>query len=180
MAQDGDKTYQFFSSLRGIYEPFNRHRKIIGFDTFKGFPSIDKKDGNSDLMKKGQLSLTKDYDKYLEKVLTSLEKDNPLNHIKKFELCKGNAPKELKKYLNKNPQTIVALAYFDFDLYKPTKDCINLIKQRLVKGSIVGFDELNDPDLPGETLALLETFKLNNIKLRRLSRTSRTSYFIFD
>ena len=169
-----------FSSLRGIYEPFNRHRKIIGFDTFAGFPSINQKDGKSDLMKKGQLSLTKNYDKYLDKILTSLEKDNPLNHIKKFEICKGDASKELTKYLKKNPQTIVALAYFDFDLYKPTKNCINIIKKRLVKGSVIGFDELNDPDSPGETLALLETFKLNNIKLRRLGRTSRTSYFIFE
>ena len=32
-----------FSALRGIYEPFNRHRKIIGFDTFTGFPSIHEK-----------------------------------------------------------------------------------------------------------------------------------------
>ena len=48
-----------FSALRGIYEPFNRHRKIIGFDTFKGFPSIHPKDGKSSLMKKGQLDLTK-------------------------------------------------------------------------------------------------------------------------
>ena len=69
---------------------------------------------------------------------------------------------------------------FDFDLYKPTKDGIKLIKKRLVKGSIVGFDELNDPDSPGETLALLETFDLNNIKLKRLGKTSRTSYFVLD
>ena len=34
-----------FSALRGIYEPFNRHRKIIGFDTFEGFPNIHDKDG---------------------------------------------------------------------------------------------------------------------------------------
>ena len=169
-----------FSSLRGIYEPFNRHRKIIGFDTFTGFPSINIKDGKSDLMKKGQLSLTKNYQNYLEKILQTLENDNPLNHIKKFEICKGNASIELKKYLKKNPQTIVALAYFDFDLYKPTKDLIKIIKKRLVKGSIVGFDELNDPDSPGETLALLETFDLNNIKLKRLGKTSRTSYFVFE
>ncbi|MDH3414363.1 MAG: crotonobetainyl-CoA--carnitine CoA-transferase, partial [Gammaproteobacteria bacterium] len=25
------------SALRGLFEPFNRHRKIIGFDTFAGF-----------------------------------------------------------------------------------------------------------------------------------------------
>ena len=62
----------------------------------------------------------------------------------------------------------------------PTKECINSIKDRLVKGSVVGFDELNDPDSPGETLALMETFKLNNIRLQRLSTTSRTSYFIVE
>ena len=56
------------SALRGIYEPFNRHRKIIGFDIFKGFPSIHVKDGKSSLMRKGQLDMTKNYELYLEKL----------------------------------------------------------------------------------------------------------------
>src|SRR3989344_3020972 len=34
-----------FESLRGMYEPYNYTRKIIGFDTFSGHASIDKKDG---------------------------------------------------------------------------------------------------------------------------------------
>src|SRR5258706_7282315 len=42
-----------FHSFRGIYEPFNHNRKIIGFDTFEGFPSVDKKrDGGSELVSK--------------------------------------------------------------------------------------------------------------------------------
>ena len=89
------------SALRGIYEPFNRHRKIIGFDTFKGFPSIHVKDGKSSLMRKGQLDMTKNYELYLEKIMKSQEDDNPLSHIKKFEICKGDATKELKNYLKK-------------------------------------------------------------------------------
>ena len=52
-----------------------------------------------------------------------------------------------------------------------------MIKKRLVKGSILGFDELNDQDSPGETTALMEIFDLNKIKLRRLSYVSRVSYF---
>ena len=32
-------------ALRSIYEPFNTSRKVIGFDTFAGFPSVDVKDG---------------------------------------------------------------------------------------------------------------------------------------
>ena len=165
------------SALRGIYEPFNRHREIIGFDTFDGFPSIHDKDGKSEMMKKGQLSLTDNYDNYLEKILDYQEKDNPLGHLKKFELCKGDGNNTIHSYLEKNPETIIALAYFDFDLYEPTKECLKAIKPRIVKGSILGFDELNDPDSPGETLALMEVFGLENITLKRFPHASRVSYF---
>ena len=105
-----------FSALRGIYEPYNRHRKIVGFDTFKGFPSINEKDGTSDMMKKGQLALTDDYDVYLGEILENQEKDNPLGHIKKYEIRKGDATKQIHDYLESNPETIIALAYFDFFL----------------------------------------------------------------
>jgi hypothetical protein len=169
-----------FSSLRGIYEPFNRHRKIVAFDTFEGFPEIHKNDGESNLMKQGQLSLTPDYDVYLEKVLNAQEKDNPLAHIKKFEICKGDATKTVREYIEKNPHTILSLVYFDFDLYKPTKECLDLILPRLTKGSVVGFDELNDPDSPGETLALMESVGLPNIRLKRFPYASRVSYFVVE
>ena len=33
-----------YQHLSSIYEPISHHRKIIGFDTFTGFPSISKKD----------------------------------------------------------------------------------------------------------------------------------------
>jgi len=166
-----------FSSLRGIYEPFNRHRKIIAFDTFEGFPYVHANDGGSDLMKIGQLALSPDYEKYLEKIMTNLEADNPLSHIQKFEICKGDATKTVKEYLEKNQHTIISLVYFDFDLYQPTKECMDLIAPRLTKGSIVGFDELNDPDSPGETLALMESVGLRNIRLKRYPYASRVSYY---
>src|SRR5271157_3694788 len=51
-----------FAALRGIYDPFNRHRTIVGFDTFKGFPSVSEKDGRSVMIKKGNLALTENYD----------------------------------------------------------------------------------------------------------------------
>jgi hypothetical protein len=33
-----------FTTLRNIYEPYNMSRKIIGFDTFEGFPSVSPQD----------------------------------------------------------------------------------------------------------------------------------------
>ncbi|MDB2637586.1 crotonobetainyl-CoA--carnitine CoA-transferase [Alphaproteobacteria bacterium] len=166
-----------FSSFRSIYEPFNRHRKLLGFDTFDGFPSVHDKDGKSDLMAPGNVATVTGYEKLLDDIMANKEAQNPLSHIKKFEVHKGDASKTLATYLDKNPHTIVALAYFDFDIYSPTFDCLNLLKDRLVKGSILGFDELNDADSPGETLALMEVFGLRNVRLRRLPITSRTSYF---
>jgi len=169
-----------FSTFRSMYEPFNRHRKIIGFDTFTGFPELHEKDGKSNLMATGNAATTLDYQSYLEHIMSLKEKQNPLSHIKKFELRTGDACVELPKFLDENPQTIIALAYFDFDIYIPTLRCLEIIKDRLVKGSIIGFDELNDEDSPGETLALMEVFGLGNIKLKRLPITSRTSYFTLE
>lgn len=169
-----------FAALRGIYEPFNRHRKLIGFDTFEGFPSLHEKDGASDMMRVGELTTTERYVDYLDRQIHLQEQDNPLAHIKKYELCKGDATVELDRYLDRNPETIIALAYFDFDIYEPTKVCLEKIKDRLTKGSIIGFDELNDHDSPGETLALMEVFGLGRIQLKRLPITSRTSYFVVE
>src|SRR3989344_5997147 len=169
-----------FSSLRGIYDPYNRHRKIVGFDTFSGFPEVGSKDGKSEMMVKGNLTLTKNYFDYLSSIMEYHEQENPLSHIKKYELIKGDASLEIVKYFKKHPETIIALAFFDFDIYKPTKKCLEAIKPHLVKGSILAFDELSDSDSPGETLALDEVFGLNNINLRRHKITSRTSYFVVE
>ena len=169
-----------FSAFRGIYEPFNRHRKIVGFDTFKGFPAISEKDGKSELMREGELAVSDNYIDYITRVMEFQEKDNPLSHIKKFELVAGDAVVEIDKYLKGHPETIIALAYFDFDIYEPTKKCLEAIGPHLVKGSVLGFDELNDPDSPGETIALREIFGLNNIKLKRYRYASRVSYFVLE
>jgi hypothetical protein len=169
-----------FTALRSIYEPYNRHKKVIGFDTFSGFPSIRKEDGNSEMIAKDNIGVTDNYVEYLNKVMQCQEGDNPLAHIKKYDFVVGDACKGILDYLDEYPETIVALAYFDFDLYEPTKKCLEAIKPRLVKGSVLGFDELNDHDSPGETKALMEIFDLNSIALKRYKYASRVSYFIVE
>ncbi len=168
-----------FTSFRGIYEPYNRHRKIIGFDTFKGFVEITPEDGESNLMNPGNVTVSPNYEDYLNEIMQCHEQDNPLSHIKKFSIIKGDANNTVSDYLESNPETIISLAYFDFDVYKPTAKVLETIIPRLTRGSVLGFDELNDPDSPGETIALMEKIGLNNIKLRRYRYSSRVSYFVF-
>jgi hypothetical protein len=95
-------------------------------------------------------------------------------------LIEGDATVEIDPYLKSHPETIIALAYFDFDVYEPTKKCLEAIRPHLTKGSVIGFDELNDPDSPGETMALMEAIGLNNIRLLRHRFTSRVSYFVME
>lgn len=169
-----------FATFRGMYEPFNRHRKVVGFDTFAGFPRVTAQDGGSDLMTAGNVGVTPEYAAYLRCLMECHEQLNPLAHIRKFEIVEGDAVHKVPEYLKQNPETIVALAYFDFDLYEPTRATLEVICDRLVRGSILGFDELNDHDSPGETLALMETFGLRQVKLRRFRPTSRAAYFVVE
>ena len=70
--------------------------------------------------------------------------------------------------------------FLDFDLYEPTKVAIENFLPRMPKGSIIAFDELDNPLWPGETLALLELTKLKKLKLERLDFDPYISYAIIE
>lgn len=169
-----------FESFRGMYEPYNYYRKIVGFDTFSGFPSVHEKDGHSRLSTPGAYSVTEGYEEYLKEILEYHEEQSPISHIKKYELVKGDASVSIEKYLSDHPETIIALAYFDFDIYEPTRKCLEAILPHLTKGSVIGFDELNDKDFPGETLALREVLGLSKYRLQRCSYMSVPSYLVIE
>ena len=164
------------SVLRGIYEPFNRQRKVVGFDTFEGHKGLSVEDGPRSESADGGYGVSAGYEQYLDRLLYLHEQLNPAAHIKKYEVIKGDATQTVPAYLERHPETIVALAVFDFDIYKPTKTALDCIRPRLTKGSILVFDELCDELFPGETVALQETFGLNNVRLKRLPFAARLSY----
>ncbi len=162
------------------YEPYNYSRKIVGFDTFEGFPSIHEKDGYRKFSKVGAYSVTENYEEHLESILNYHETESPLSHIKKYEILKGDVMVTFKEYLNKNPETIISLAYFDLDIYEPTKKCLELIKSYLTKGSVIGFDELAFKDFPGETIAFREVLGLDKYKIQRTPLNPFPSYIIIE
>ncbi|MCX6122138.1 MAG: hypothetical protein NTX44_11050 [Ignavibacteriales bacterium] len=174
------KNLALFENFRGLYEPFNHNRRIIGFDTFSGFPSIDSKDGNDDIIKAGSFNVTEYYDEYLDQVLSYHEQESPIAHMKKYELIKGDASEQILKYLDRYPETIVALAYFDFDIYEPTLACLKAIRNRITRGSVIGFDELNVSRYPGETIALSEVFGLDRYKIHHSIYSPTQSYIVIE
>ncbi len=170
------QTLAVMAALRGIFEPFNRHRKIIGFDTFCGFKGLGEADGEACQCRDGSFSVPEGYQDYLDRILHLQEVLNPISHLKKYELVAGDAVETVPAYFAAHPETIVSLAVFDFDIYRPTKAALEAIRPHVCKGTILVFDELCDDIFPGETVALREVFGLDQLRIQRLPMTSRISY----
>ena len=156
-----------FENLRAIYEPFNQYRRIIGFDTFKGYPAVGSKDRASETIKVGGYTVSEAYRPYLETLVAYHEQNNVLANIKKHTLVEGDVTRTVPKFFKEHPETIVALAYFDLALYEPTRACLEALKPHLISGSVMMFDELNSPEYPGETVAVKEILKDVRFTLRR-------------
>jgi hypothetical protein len=156
-----------FESLRAVYEPYNHARRVVGFDTFAGYPAIGMEDGDSEIAAVGGYAVPKGYEQYLDELLEYHQRENVTGHIKKYEIVKGDVTETIDRYLRDNPETIIALAYFDLQLYAPTRKCLEAIRPHLVRGSVVALDELNCAEFPGETLALKETWGLDRYQMTR-------------
>jgi Methyltransferase domain len=166
------------TSYRGIYEPYNHNRKIIGFDTWEGFVDVDK-DKDKRKWKSGDFGVPENYEDFLDEVISLHEKMAPISSIKKHQLIKGNASQTVEQYLKDHPETIISLAYFDFDIYKPTRDCLELILPYLSKGAVIAFDEINVKEFPGETQALREILGTNNFKIHHSPFRANAGYVIY-
>lgn len=139
--------------------------------------SVDLKDVDDDIFTFGAYNVTRDYVDYLANILDYYEHESPISHNKKHEIVKCDASEGVTRYPGEHPETIVALAYFDFDIYKPTLDCFVAILSCLTRNSVIGFDELNNVTFPGETLAMEETLGLSAYKIQH-SRFSPTQSYI--
>src|SRR5207253_9956509 len=103
-----------FPTYRGMKETFNHERRIVGFDTFSGFPETSAQDCDAPIASAGAYAVPEGYEDYLHDVLAYHEQESPLAHLRKFELVHGDATETLPRYLAERPETVVALAYFDF------------------------------------------------------------------
>jgi hypothetical protein len=153
-----------WAKLSEILEPYNFLRKVDGFDTFEGFPSVAEADrkSNQDVAKVGYLKPDFDVFAEMKVCIGALEETRLLKHQEKVLLVKGDAMQTIPAFLQDNQHVLVSLLYLDFDLYEPTLVALKEFMPRMPKGAIIAFDELRDAKWPGETRALLEAMNLNH------------------
>ncbi len=161
-----------FENLRAIYEPFNKTRRIIGFDTFDGYSNFSENDIKGAVFTEENYKTFAEYEGYLKELLEIHEENNILGHIKGLHrLVKGDVTFTSKEYFDKHPETIVALAYFDMGLYNPTKSALEAIKNHLIPGSVILMDEFTWSESPGEAIAFKEVFGTSGYKIEKSNLT---------
>lgn len=143
------KTINFIAGL-------NPQKQIHGFDSFEGLPEDwVRKDAT---YKKGTFALKN------PNRLPSI-----LNNVEIYPgWFKDTLPKFKEKILKKTP---IALLHIDCDLYSSTKDTFDNLKDNIVEGTIIAFDELYN--YPGyemhEFKALQEFLSEENLKAEYLA-----------
>lgn len=154
--------------LSAILEPVNLTRRIYGFDTFAGFPSVSETDGQGLGANVKQGNLYSNSYEELGELIRIYDSDRFLGHVDKVHLIKGNAVKTIPDFVEKNKHLVVSLLFLDFDLYEPTKVAIEHFYNRIPKGGVIAFDELDNPLWPGETAAMLECIGAGNLRIERV------------
>ncbi|MFZ0819283.1 MAG: TylF/MycF/NovP-related O-methyltransferase [Candidatus Acidiferrales bacterium] len=169
-----------WAKLSAILEPENLTRRIYGFDTFGGFPSLDEKDRTSRAeVELGDFATPNSYNELLE-LVREHDQDRFLGHIPKVELIRGAVVDTLPKFLAEHRHLLVSLLFLDMDLYEPTKAALSQLLPRMPKGSLLVFDELDNPIWPGETVALMESIGINRIRIQRLEWDPYIGYAVIE
>ena len=65
----------------------------------------------------------------------------------------GRRRRDDPEFVEENQHLVVSMLFLDMDLYEPTLAALKHFVPRMPKGSVLAFDELDNPIWPGETLA---------------------------
>lgn len=148
-------------NLRAIYEPFNKQRRIVGFDTFEGY-----REGK--FAKTGLYSTGRKYQRYLAQLLRCHQEMNVYGHQPgSHELVEGDVETTSVAYFAGHPEVTVAFAYFDIGPLNPSMAAMRAIKPHLVPGSVLLLDEFTLADTPGEAIAFKKVFGQSGYRLER-------------
>jgi len=167
-------SFLWLAHLSIILEPYSINRRLVGFDSFSGFVSIDKEKDPTDVSEDNFSDTSYDM---VKKSLETIDIVRPVNRVSRFELIKGDILETVPKYINDNPAFTCAMLILDTDLYKPTITALECFLPNMPKGAIVALDEFNYQNFKGETHALKDYKAIGNFQLKRLPYDSCLAYF---
>ena len=161
-----------FENFRGMYEPYNHTRKIIGFDAFGKFPSDELKKIDSDQ----SFSIKHDEDAGYGISKSDLDIFLKKKNFSNYSLIRGDILKTLPDYLKNNPEKRFSLIHIDVDVYEPTKHILENTWDKIVEGGVLILDDYGTVE--GETKAVDEFLHNKNILIQKLPYKYKPSFII--
>ena len=148
-------------------------KKIIGFDIFGRFPATsfaeDIKVRQNFVNEAGEEGISRDQ-------LTEILKLNALD--KNVDLVEGDITKTVPVYVDAHPALKIALLNLDTDIYEPAVTIMKHLYPRIVKGGILILDDYGV--FPGETKAVDDYFRDQNVVIRKFPYAMSPSYIVKD
>jgi len=170
-----------WAKLVEIFSPGDTFKKIIGFDTFSGFPNLSNKDGakiNTRDKIEGGFN-AKSFLPLLKRIIEINQRDSMIPRFERVSIVQGDVRKTIPDFVKKNPGIRISLLHIDLDLYEPTKAALKYLYPLVSPGGVVLLDEYAMSDFQGEGLAFDEYFGKNKPKVTKFSYTPTPGgYFI--
>ncbi|WP_417668096.1 TylF/MycF/NovP-related O-methyltransferase [Roseibium sp.] len=147
-------------------------RKIVGFDAFGKFPTEGLSNPNDHAFI-GRFE-TGAGDGLARDQLAEILKFKGLDQ--NVELVEGDVLATLPAYLEKRPQTRLALLHLDMDVKEPTEFALERLWERVVPGGLVVFDDYNAVE--GATQAVDSFVEETGQRLQKLSFNHAPAFII--
>ena len=168
-----------FAKFLEIFHPGDRIRKVIGFDTFKGFESFSEEDGpeypnRSKVIGGWNPAEFKDA---FEQLVEVYHEDMFVPHAKRIEVIEGDINETVPSYVEKNPGLRISLLHLDVDLYKPNLAALEHFYPRVVPGGLIVLDEYGMTEWGGESKAFEDYFGEKQPKIQKFNWTSTPGGF---
>src|SRR5207237_5792854 len=105
-----------WANLSTMLEPENLTRRIYGFDTFAGLPSVTDKDANPVAAPSRGALYADSYDELLA-LIEEYDKDRFLGHIDKVHLIRVAVTDTIPRVFVVHARLMVWFLFFDLDFY---------------------------------------------------------------
>ena len=183
-----------------ILKRLGSKKKVYGFDTFSGFPKLNRFDLRSNFKKKKYFSLNhkRESDRFWKIKYKINSKNLNINNISSSEnfsnsslnlinnkkkilkldnikIIKGNVAKTIPNFFKKNFNKKIMACNFDLDLYEPYKIALPLVWKNLSKGGYIHLDEFYSLKFPGPRIACMDFIKKEKIRVK-LNKTRKTEF----
>lgn len=170
-----------FAKLCEIFCPGDTLKKVIGFDTFSGFPKLNEKDGKENIkrdLKPGGFNAG-EFETTLRQLIDITQQDSMIPRFQRIHLVRGDVVETVPEYVKQNPGLRISLLHLDMDIYEPTLTALKHLYPLVVPGGVVLLDEYGMDGFPGESAAFDEYFGSNRPVLKKFPFISTPGgYFI--